>query len=88
MQINQIQNQKNNGDDSILLPLVSAMVNSAEFKYNAQELVNIGIYQFMDSVQRIQLIRSSDALLKGIYGGMLDVKSLNKEDLNWLKALS
>ena len=88
IQINQIKKQKNNGDDSILLPLVSAMVNSAEFKYNAQELVNIGIYQFMDSVQRIQLIRSSDALLKGIYGGMLDVKSLNKEDLNWLKALS
>mgnify|MGYP003405296747 CR=1 FL=1 len=70
---------------STLQPLVSALVNSAGFKYNIQQLNNLGIYQFMDSVQRIQMIKSADALQKGMYGGFLDVSKLDKNELNWLK---
>ena len=37
--------------ESILLPLISAMVNSAGFKYNSKEVRNVGLFEFFDSVQ-------------------------------------
>lgn len=80
---------KNNTENqSVLLPLVSGLCNSSGFKYKPNELKDITIYQFMDSVQRIQLIKSADALLKGCYSGMMDTKKLNKNELNWLRDLS
>ena len=42
---------------SNLVPLISAMVNSAEFKYNHSNVYDLPIYVFMDSVKRIQKIK-------------------------------
>lgn len=72
---------------SILKPLISAMVNSAGFKYKKNELKEIGIVEFMDSVTRISCIQSAVALLQGCYSGMIDTGKINKEELNWLKEL-
>lgn len=71
--------------ESILFPLVSSLVNTAEFKYGVDEVRNMSLYAFMDSVTRIQLVKSSDALLKGCYGGMIDTSKINKKDLNWMR---
>lgn len=73
---------------SYLLPLVSALVNHPGFKYKTNELKDIGIVQFMDSVKRLQVYENTTALLKGMYSGMIDVKNINKKDLNWLKDLN
>ena len=75
---------------SFLLPLISAMVNHPGFKYKTNELKEIGIVQFMDSVKRLQTYENSTALLKGIYSGFIDVskdKNLQKQT-NWLKDLN
>jgi len=72
---------------STLLPLVSSMVNSEGFKYNSQEVKNVTLYEFMDSVQRIQAIKLATAMRQGAYSGNIDVTKLDKKDLNWLRDL-
>ena len=82
--------RKENGKQSksFLLPLISAMVNHPGFKYKLQELKDVNIIQFMDSVQRLQLYENTTALLKGIYSGMVDSSKIKQKDLNWLKDLN
>ena len=82
--------RKENGKQSksFLLPLISAMVNHPGFKYKLQELKDVNIIQFMDSVQRLQLYENTTALLKGVYSGMVDGSKIKQKDLNWLKDLN
>ena len=70
-----------------LQTLVSSMVNSEGFKYKLQELKDVGIYEFMDSVQRIQIIKSASSLLNGCHSGNIDATKINKEELNWMREL-
>ena len=79
---------KNKEYSSNLLPLISSMLNSPGFKYKKEELRNVGIVEFMDSVQRISTIVSTTALLQGMYSGMMDSSKIPKEQFNWLRDLS
>ena len=87
----ELQNKKDNDiQKSFLLPLVSSLVNHPGFKYKKNELKEIGLVEFMDSVRRLQTYESSTALMKGIYSGMVDtskIKNLNQE-INWMKDLN
>lgn len=83
-----IRQRKNESDDSGLLSLVSACVNHPGFKYKLQELRDVGICQFMDSVQRLQVYESSTALMKGMYSGFVDGSKLKSEDYNWMRSLA
>ena len=78
-----IARQRNKPYESQLLPLVSAMVNSPGFKYDLETVQNMKLYAFMDSVRRIQLIRSTFLLTEAYYGGHLDEK-FNTSKLDWL----
>lgn len=69
---------------SILLPLVSSCVNHPGFKYKLQELRQVGIYQFMDSVKRIQKYENGTAALKGIYSGFVSAKDIDKNTLDFM----
>lgn len=79
---------KNKSYTSVLLPLISGMLNSPGFKYKKEELKNVGIVEFMDSVQRIPTIVSTTALLQGMYSGMVDTSKIPKEQFNWLRDLT
>lgn len=79
---------KNEEYTSNLLPLISSMLNSPGFKYKKEELRQVGIVEFMDSVQRISTIVSTTALLQGMYSGMVDTSKIPKEQFNWLRDLS
>ena len=70
---------------STLLPLVSACVNHPGFKYKLQELREVGIYQFMDAVQRLQIYESSRALLNGSYSGMCDLSKVPQDNFNFMR---
>ena len=75
--------------ESTLFPLLSAVTNHAGFQYNLQEVQQLTFFQFMDAVKRIRVIDSSNALLGGIYSGMLDtskMKDIGKE-LDWTRDL-
>lgn len=76
---------KDTKDESTLLPLVSACVNHPGFKYKLQELRDVGIYEFMDSVQRLQIYESSRALLNGSYSGFSDLSKVPKEQFNFMR---
>ena len=85
-----LEEQKRDYSKSVLLPLISSMVNHPGFKYKTSELKDIGIVQFMDSVKRLQTYETSTALIKGIYSGFIDIskdKNLQKQ-INWLKDLN
>lgn len=79
--------QKGDKNSSTLLPLVSACVNHPGFKYKLQELRNVGIYEFMDSVQRLQIYESTHALLGGSYSGFADMSKIPKDQFNFMREL-
>lgn len=76
---------RNEKNTSTLLPLVSACVNHPGFKYKLQELREVGIYQFMDAVQRLQIYESSRALLQGSYSGMCDLSRVDNNQFNFMR---
>jgi len=80
-------NSKKDSNKSTLLPLVSSCVNHPGFKYKLEELKDMGIVQFMDSVQRLQIYESTTALMKGMYSGMIDVKGLGADALNFMRSI-
>ena len=85
------QNQdlhKNDSYQSTLLPLISACLNHPGFKYKKNELREVGIVEYMDSLKRLQIYESSTALMKGMYSGFLDTSKINKEELNFMRDIS
>lgn len=66
--------------------LVSSMVNHPGFKYKLQELREVGVCEFYDSVQRLQLYEQATALMKGMYSGMIDGSKIKPEQYNWMKS--
>lgn len=65
--------------------IISACVNHPGFKYNLEELKNVGVCQFYDSVKRIQVYENTTALLGGMYSGMIDSSRLKESDYNFMK---
>lgn len=73
---------------SQLKNLISTMINSEGFKYNHDEVWNMKIHAFMDSVKRLRKIKNADLLLQSGYSGFgIDLKSINKNELNYMGAL-
>ena len=81
--------EKNLKNKSFLFPLISSLLNHPGFKYKKNELKEVGIFEFMDSVKRIGSTESSIALMHGMYSGMVDFKSNPKlkDELNWMRDL-
>lgn len=69
---------------SILLPLISAMTNSSEFKYRFDDVWSLPIGAFMDSVERVQKNKNYEHLMHGVYSGSIDAKSISKKELMWI----
>ena len=82
------ERHKNDVYQSTLLPLISSCLNHPGFKYTKQQLINVGIVEFMDSVQRLQVYESSTALLKGMYSGFVSGKDIKPEQLDFMRDLS
>jgi predicted small metal-binding protein len=76
---------KNKPYKSFLTPLVSAV--KVRMGYTKDYVRNMGIYEFTDDIARLQIINNADALLRGIYGGMIDTKKIDKKELNWMKEI-
>lgn len=77
------QDDKKKGT-STLLPLVSSCINHPGFKYKLEELKQVNICQFMDSVNRIQKYEQGTAALHGIYGGMVSAKDIPEDLINFM----
>ena len=80
-----LHSQKDNNSKSMMLPLVSTYLNHPGTKYKKSELREVGIFEFMDSIQRIQIYESTVALTQGMYSGMISTKDIDKEAFNFMR---
>lgn len=79
--------EQDNTDTSFLLPLISATTNYPGFKYKLQDLKEMGIVQFMDSVNRIRVIEQSSAVLSGMFGGFVDGSKISAESYDLMRPI-
>ena len=70
---------------SYLLPLISSV--KVKQGYTKDYVKNMGLYEFFDDVSRMQVINNADHLLSACYAGTIDMKKINKQELNWMKEL-
>lgn len=88
IQLKKEEENPSSWEKSILFPLISAALNHPGFKYKKSELKDIGIFEFMDSIKRLQIYEGVTSLMIGMYMGMLDTKKLDmKKELNWTRDL-
>lgn len=82
--------KKKDEDDegSTLLPLISSCINHPGFKYNMQQLKDVNMVQFMDSVYRLQIYENTVALLRGSMSGFVDTSKINKDEFNFMRDAS
>lgn len=81
------ERESKNTPVSTLLPLISACVNHPGFKYKSNELREVHINEFMDSVQRLQVYESTRALLQGGYSGFADLSKVPKDQFDFMRSL-
>lgn len=70
---------------SYLLPLISAV--KVKQGYTKDYVKNMGFYEFMDDVNRMQVIHNADHLLSAAYAGTIDMNKIDKKSLNWMGEL-
>jgi hypothetical protein len=70
---------------SFLWPLISSI--KARQGYTKQYVLDMQVYELVHEANRLQVIVQSDALLKGSYSGMIDVKKIKnfQEQCNWMR---
>ena len=73
--------------ESVLIPLVVSMTNCQEFKYRYDDVWNLPIGAFMQAVHQVNHSKHYDNLMRGIYNGCVDIKKINKKELNWMGEL-
>lgn len=81
-----IEFNKNKPFKSYLLPLISSV--KVKQGYTKEYVLNMGYVEFMNDIARLQVIHNADHLLSGVYAGTIDMKKINKSELNWLRELN
>lgn len=72
---------------SSLQTMVSSLINTAEFSYKLDEVRLMPFYAFIDSVNRVQIVKSTNALLNGCYSGMIDASKIDKKEFNFMREI-
>lgn len=71
-----------------LLSMISFCLNHPGFKYKKNELREVGVFEFMYNLQRLQIYESTKALFSGMYSGMCDLSKVPKEEFNFMRDVS
>ena len=79
-----LKRQQNKPIESVLKPLISSLVNQAGFKYDYTTVWDLTLPAFNDSIARIQKFLHYTQTMMGAYAGTVDLKHVNKTELNWL----
>lgn len=72
-------------EDSSMVSMISAYVNHPGTKYKTSELREVGVYEFYDALQRLQIYEQSTALLKGAMSGFVDSSKIKQEEMNFMR---
>lgn len=79
-----LSRQRNKRSASQLEKYIIALVNTAEFSYTYDSVLDITIYQFYMSLRQIIRKIRFDNLMIGCYAGTINTKELSQEELNWI----
>ena len=72
--------------ESYLFSLISTMLITPGFKYKKNELREVNIAEFMISVEKFQVFKATESLLRGMYSGFLDTSKIDtQKELNWFR---
>lgn len=71
---------------SFLVPLVSSL--QGRQGYTKEYICNMGLYEFMNQINRVQIIVQADAALGGMYSGFVDTKKMDKTVLDWTREIT
>lgn len=82
-----IEKSKGEKYSSTLLPVISSYLNHPGTKYKSEELKDIGVYEFWDGVQRLQIYEQTTACMKGMYSGMVDSSKIPSDSYNFMKEI-
>lgn len=77
--------EKDEGYKSSLYPLVSSCINHPGFKHSLADLKDVGIFEFMDSVNRLQVYENTRALLAGSMSGFCDTSKIDRDNFNFMR---
>lgn len=80
-----IKNLNNKQSNTGLIDMISFCLNHPGFKYKKNELREVCIFEFMDSVRRLQVYESTSALMSGLYSGMCDLSKIDKNEFNFMR---
>ena len=74
---------KNKPHESFLRPIISAV--KCRNGYSMDYIKQMGIFELMDDLARLNIIVQADAALGGMYSGFVDTKKMDKTVLNWTR---
>lgn len=74
---------KNKPHESFLRPVISAV--KCRNGYSMDYIKQMGIFELMDDLSRLNVIVQADAALGGMYSGFVDTKKMDKTVLNWTR---
>ena len=79
------ERKKNGNDDSEFEKYIVALVNNKDFKYNYEEVENLSIYKFYQSLRQIQTNIIFNNIMRGVYAGTVDASKIDKRSLSWIQ---
>lgn len=71
---------------SFLVPLVSSL--QGRQGYTKEYICSMGLYEFMNQINRVQIIVQADAALQGSWSGMVDTKKIPRETFDWMRDIT
>ena len=85
--INKEKAEKGESESSSLLRVISSYLNHPGTKYKSSELKELGVFEFWDGVQRLQIYEQATACMKGMYSGMVDSSKISADSYNFMKEI-
>lgn len=86
-EIDEEKAKKGESESSSLLPVISSYLNHPGTKYKSSELKELGVFEFWDGVQRLQIYEQATACMKGMYSGFVDGSKIKSDSYNFMKEI-
>ena len=77
---------KNKPHESFLRPIISSV--KCRQGYSMDYIKQMGIFELMDDLSRLNVIVNADAALGGMFSGFVDTKKMDKTVLNWTRNIA
>lgn len=81
----QLLRKKEGDGGQSLLSMIAFYLNHPGCKYKKNELREVGYFEFMYNIQRLQIYESTRALFGGLYSGMCDLSKVDSKEFNFMR---